>query len=119
MNDSLLVSSNHNNNSVTAEKHPHTTTTNPFKQHAIQPHTTNNIPNNHNNQNIYSSINNNVLLTPQNIKFPESWRSLGVILVSKDPTWSEWERKIIFLADTYLLECTNSKHHLNMIGNIY
>lgn len=40
------------------------------------------------------------------LNFPKSWHSLGVVWLSKDPSWSPWEAKIVLLLDNYLLECT-------------
>jgi hypothetical protein len=52
------------------------------------------------------------------ITFPDSWRSLGVLLLSSDPSWCKWEPKIVFLLDTYLIECVNSTTAFSIIGYI-
>eukprot|EP01038_Epipyxis_sp_PR26KG_P014930 gene14930-20082_t len=36
--------------------------------------------------------------------FPSSWKSLGVVWISKDPTWRPWEPKLVLLLDNYLFE---------------
>lgn len=40
------------------------------------------------------------------IVFPSSWRSLGVLLLSKDPSWRSWEPKTVYLIDNYIFEAT-------------
>lgn len=40
------------------------------------------------------------------LPFPPSWRSLGRLFLSRDPSWSPWEPKIVYLLDNYLLEAT-------------
>jgi len=52
------------------------------------------------------------------ITFPDSWRSLGMVLLSSDPSWCKWEPKIVFLLDTYLIECVNSTTDFKIIGYI-
>lgn len=41
-------------------------------------------------------------------RFPSSWRALGVLLVSQDPSWRPWETKMVFLLDNFLLEATSN-----------
>eukprot|EP01034_Spumella_vulgaris_P021453 gene21453-27486_t len=38
--------------------------------------------------------------------FPASWKSLGLLWLSKDPTWRPWEVKLVYLLDNYLYEVT-------------
>ena len=59
-----------------------------------------------------------VLSSTRPIQFPDSWRSLGVLLLSSDPSWCKWEPKIVFLLDTYLIECVNSTTAFSIIGYI-
>lgn len=59
-----------------------------------------------------------VLSFTRPITFPDSWRSLGVLLLSSDPSWCKWEPKIVFLLDTYLIECVNSTTAFSIIGYI-
>jgi hypothetical protein len=54
------------------------------------------------------SVHSLLSLYPENrqLFFPPSWRSLGILLLSKDPSWRAWEPKHVLLIDNYLFECT-------------
>lgn len=43
------------------------------------------------------------------INFPGSWRSLGTVRICKDSAWKQWDNRLIYLLDNYLLECNNEK----------
>lgn len=38
--------------------------------------------------------------------FPPTWRSLGIVLLNKDPSWRPWEYRMVMLLDNYLFECS-------------
>lgn len=42
---------------------------------------------------------------PQSLFMRVSWMSLGLLWVSKDPTWRPWEKRLILICDNFLFEC--------------